>query len=162
MSDMPEGKKKVDEDWKRRAQLEREADAAKAGGDKKPAPASAPSSAPAGAAGAPEGAPADNGNKVNPLFPGLVESLASQALMFMGGMRDPMTGQVMQDLNQAQTMIDMLTMIEEKTKGNLAVQEAELLKQVLDEIRTQFVRVANPAPRAPKGPPMMGNRPPGR
>ena len=157
MSD--EGKKKVDEDWKRRAQLEREADAAKAGGEKKPAPA-----APTAAAtpGAPEAPPADNGNKVNPLFPGLVESLASQALMFMGGMRDPMTGQVMQDLNQAQTMIDMLTMIDEKTKGNLAVQEAEMLKQVLDEIRTQFVRVANPAPRAPKGPPMMGNRPPGR
>src|SRR5687767_11678977 len=118
MSD--EGKKKVDEDWKRRAQLEREADAAKAGGDKKPAPAPAPGSAPE--------APADNGNKVNPLFPGLVESLASQALMFMGGMRDPMTGQVMQDLNQAQTMIDMLSMIDEKTKGNLAVQEAEMLK----------------------------------
>jgi hypothetical protein len=158
MSDMmPEGKKKVDEDWKRRAQLEREADMAKAGGAK-------PSPAPA-AAGAPEGAPAppaDNGNKVNPLFPGLVESLASQALMFMGGMRDPMTGQVMQDLNQAQTMIDMLLMLEEKSKGNLAVQEADMLKQVLDELRTQFVRVANPAPRAPKGPPMMGNRPPGR
>ena len=154
MSD--EGKKKVDEDWKRRAQLEREADAAKAGGAK-PAPAAA-----AAPGAAPAGSPADNGNKVNPLFPGLVESLAQQALMFMGGMRDPMTGQVVQDLNQAQTMIDMLSMIEEKTRGNLAVQEAEMLKQVLDEIRTQFVRVANPAPRVPKGPPMMGNRPPGR
>jgi hypothetical protein len=152
MSD--EGKKKVDEDWKRRAQLEREADAAKAGGAK---PAAAGTATGAGA----QAAPADNGNKVNPLFPGLVESLAQQALMFMGGMRDPMTGQVVQDLNQAQTMIDMLTMIEEKTKGNLAAQEAEMLKQVLDELRTQFVRVANPAPRVPKGP-MMGNRPPGR
>ena len=142
----PEGKKKVDEDWKRRAQLERDQDAVKAG-DKKTAPA------PAGAAGA-----AENENKVNPLFPGLIESLASQALMFLGGMRDPMTGQVVQDLHQAQTMIDMLLMIEEKTKGNLAPQEAEMLKQVLDEIRTQFVRVAKP--KAP--PPMMGNRPPGR
>ncbi|HEX7901090.1 MAG TPA: DUF1844 domain-containing protein [Planctomycetota bacterium] len=157
MSD--EGKKKVDEDWKRRAQLEREADAAKAGGPK-PAPAAAAAAGTGTAAGT-EAPPADNGIKVNPLFPGLVESLASQALMFMGGMRDPMTGQVMQDLNQAQTMIDMLLMLEEKTKGNLATQEAEMLKQVLDELRTQFVRVANPAPRVPK-PPMMGNRPPGR
>lgn len=143
----PEGKKKVDEDWKRRAQLERDQDAVKAG-DKKSAPAAA-----AGGDG-----PAADENKVNPLFPGLIESLASQALMFLGGMRDPMTGQVVQDLHQAQTMIDMLLMIEEKTKGNLAQQEAEMLKQVLDEVRTQFVRVAKP--KAP--PPMMGNRPPGR
>jgi hypothetical protein len=144
MSD--EGKKKVDEDWKRRAQLERDQDAAKAG-DKKPAAAAGPGAE----------APADD-KKVNPLFPGLIESLAQQALMYLGGMRDPMTGQVVQDLNQAQTMIDMLLMIEEKTKGNLAAQEAEMLKQVLDELRTQFVRVAKP--KAP--PPMMGNRPPGR
>jgi hypothetical protein len=160
MSDIvfPEGKKKVDEDWKRRAQLEREADMAKAGGAPKPAPAAAPAAP--GAAPAP--AAPENGAKVNPLFPSLIESLAQQALMYMGGMRDPMTGQVIQDLHQSQTMIDMLLMIEEKTKGNLAAEEAEMLKQVLDELRTQFVRVANPAPRAPKGPPMMGNRPPGR
>ena len=139
----PEGKKKVDEDWKRRAQMERDQDAAKVGDKSSAAPASA-------------GAPEDK--KVNPLFPSLIESLASQALMFLGGMRDPMTGQVVQDLHQAQTMIDMLLMIEEKTKGNLAAQEAEMLKQVLDEVRTQFVRVAKP--KAP--PPMMGNRPPGR
>lgn len=158
MSDFPEGKKKVDEDWKKRAQMEREADMAKAAGAK---PAAAPTSPAAaaepGAPGAPA-APPSNGNAVNPLFPGLIESLAQQALMYMGGMRDPMTGQVVQDLHQAQTMIDMLLMIEEKTKGNLAVEEAEMLKQVLDELRTQFVRVAKP--KAP--PPMMGNRPPGR
>lgn len=144
----PEGKKKVDEDWKRRAQLEREADIAKAGGPPKPAAPAAPGAPPA----------PDNGNKVNPLFPSLIESLAQQALMFLGGMRDPMTGQVVQDLHQAQTLIDMLLMVEEKTKGNLAAEEAEMLKQVLDELRTQFVRVAKP--KAP--PPMMGNRPPGR
>ena len=145
--------KRVDEDWKRRAQLEREADIAKAGGPPKPA-AAAP--AVPGAPAAP--AAPDNGNKVNPLFPSLIESLAQQALMYMGGMRDPMTGQVVQDLQQSQTLIDMLLMVEEKTKGNLAVEEAEMLKQVLDELRTQFVRVAKP--KAP--PPMMGNRPPGR
>ena len=87
-----------------------------------------------------------------------LESLASQALMFMGAMRDPMTGQVMQDLHQAQAMIEMLQMIEQKTKGNLVPQEQEMLKQVLDEVRMHFVRLANPpAPKGPKGP-MMGNR----
>ena len=138
---MSEGGKRVDEDWKRRAQAEKELDAAKA------APAPAP------------GAAAPRADvKANPMFRGLIESLASQALLYMGAMRDPMTGQAHQDLNQAQTMIDMLGMIEEKTKGNLAKEEAEMLKEVLDEVRMHFVRLTQPPPPPnPKGP-MMGNK----
>ena len=140
-------RKKVDEDWKRRALQEKSLDAEKVG--EKPA---------SPAAGAPAGAGAKAG-KPSPLFANLVESLASQALMFMGAMRDPMTGQAHQDLHQAQAMIDMLTMLEEKTQGNLVAEEKEMLKQVLDEVRMHFVRLASPpAPRGPKGP-MMGNAP---
>jgi hypothetical protein len=147
-------RKKVDEDWKKRAAAEREADAVK-GGFAKPAPAGAPA-ADAGAA------PAANEPKTNPHFPGLVESLASQALMFMGAMRDPMTGQAHQDLHQAQAMIELLGMLEEKTKGNLSKEEAAMLKQVLDEVRVHYVRMASPPPPRP-GPrgPMMGNSPRG-
>jgi len=136
----PEGKR-VDEDWKRRAQAEKEADAVKAA---PPAPA-VPGAGPRADA------------KPHPLFGGLVESLASQALMFMGAMRDPMTGQAHQDLQQAQTMIEMLTMLEEKTRGNLVKEEAEMIKQVLDEVRMHFVRITQPPPPPPKGP-MMGNK----
>jgi len=132
--------KRVDEDWKRRAQAEKEVDAAKAA---PPAPA-APGSKP--------------DVKPNPLFGGLVESLASQALMFMGAMRDPMGGPPQQDLHQSQAMIEMLAMLEEKTKGNLSKEEAEMIKQVLDEVRMHFVRLTQPPPPpSPKGP-MMGNR----
>ena len=141
---MSEGKR-VDEDWKRRAQAEKELDAQKVGG------------APAPAAAAPGGAPRSEA-RTHPLFGGLVESLASQALMFMGAMRDPMTGQAQQDLQQAQAMIEMLGMVEEKTKGNLSKEEADMLKQVLDEVRMHFVRITQPAPPPnPKGP-MMGNK----
>ena len=140
---MSEGGKRVDEDWKRRAQAEKEVDAQKV--------------APAPAAAAP-GAPPRPDVNANPMFRGLIESLASQALLYMGAMRDPMTGQAHQDLNQAQTMIDMLGMIEEKTKGNLAKEEAEMLKEVLDEVRMHFVRITQPPPPPnPKGP-MMGNK----
>ena len=140
---MSEGGKRVDEDWKRRAQAEKEVDAAKA----------AP---PAAAAAAPGGGPRAEA-RPHPMFGGLVESLASQALLFMGAMRDPM-GQVHQDLQQAQTMIEMLGMIEEKTKGNLSKEEADMLKQVLDEVRMHFVRLTSPPPPPnPKGP-MMGNK----
>jgi hypothetical protein len=137
---MSEGKR-VDEDWKRRAQAEKEVDAAKA----------APP-----AAAAPGGGPKTEA-RPHPMFGGLVESLASQALLFMGAMRDPM-GQVHQDLQQAQTMIEMLGMIDEKTKGNLSKEESEMLKQVLDEVRMHFVRLTSPPPPPnPKGP-MMGNK----
>ncbi|SRR5258708_4855022 len=140
--------KRVDEDWKKRAQAEKELDAAKF----TPAPA-----APA-APGAPAAASPRSDVKPNPLFGGLVESLASQALMFMGAMRDPMTGQAHQDFQQSQAMIEMLAMLEEKTKGNLAKEEADMLKQVLDEVRMHFVRLTTPPPPGPKGP-MMGNKP---
>jgi len=140
---MSDGGKRVDEDWKRRAQAEKEVDAQKVAG--------------APAAAAPGAVPRAD-VKANPMFRGLIESLASQALLYMGAMRDPMTGQAHQDLNQAQTMIDMLGMVEEKTKGNLAKEEAEMLKEVLDEVRMHFVRITQPPPPPnPKGP-MMGNK----
>lgn len=145
--------KRVDEDWKKRAQAEKELDAAKF----TPAPAAA---APAGAGAVPAPAPGAPRSdlKPNPLFGGLIESLASQALMFMGAMRDPMTGAAHQDFQQSQAMIEMLAMLEEKTKGNLAKEEADMLKQVLDEVRMHFVRLTTPPPPGPKGP-MMGNKP---
>ena len=139
--------KRVDEDWKKRAQAEKELDAAKF---------TPPPAAPAVPGAAPLPPRADL--KPNPLFAGLVESLASQALMFMGAMRDPMTGQAHQDFQQSQTMIEMLAMLEEKTKGNLAKEEVDMLKQVLDEVRMHFVRLTTPPPPNPKGP-MMGNKP---
>ena len=143
---MSDGGKRVDEDWKKRAQAEKELDAAKV----------AP---PAPAAPAAPGAPPPKGDaRPHPMFGGLVESLASQALLYMGAMRDPMTGQAHQDLQQSQTMIEMLGMIEEKTKGNLSREEADMLKQVLDEVRMHFVRITTPPPPPnPKGP-MMGNK----
>ncbi|HZE96600.1 MAG TPA: DUF1844 domain-containing protein [Planctomycetota bacterium] len=132
--------KRVDEDWKKRAQAEKELDAAKF----------TPPAAPGAPGALPAGPPADL--KPNPLFGGLVESLASQALMFMGAMRDPMTGQAHQDIQQSQTMIEMLAMLEEKTRGNLAKEEADMLKQVLDEVRMHFVRLTTPPPPKPKKP----------
>jgi hypothetical protein len=140
---MSEAGKRVDEDWKRRAQAEKEVDAAKA--------------APPPPAGAAPGAGPKPDARPHPMFGGLVESLASQALLYMGAVRDPMTGQTHQDLQQAQTMIEMLGMIEEKTRGNLAKEESEMLKQVLDEVRMHFVRITTPPPPNPKGP-MMGNK----
>ena len=71
---------------------------------------------------------------------------------FMGAVRDPMTGEAQTDLRQAQAMIDMLTMVEEKTKGNLVAEETEMVKQVLNEVRTHFIKASSPPPPAPEPP----------
>ncbi len=131
-------KKKVDEDWKKAAQLDKEQDAAKF----EPKPEATDGSAPVD----------PKAGKPSPQFVGLIESLASQALMFMGAVRDPMGGEPQTDLRQAQAMIDMLTMVEEKTKGNLVAEEAEMVKQVLNEVRTHFIRASSPPPPAPQPP----------
>jgi hypothetical protein len=143
--------KRVDEDWKRRAQVEKELDAAKAGDvppDGGPAKGEGPRR-PGGGGGRRRGGEVD--------FLTLVEQLASQALLFMGAIRDPMTGQSHENLPQAQMAIDLLEVLEEKTRGNLNPEEQAALQQVLDEVRMTFVRLQAPPP-PPKGP-MMGNRP---
>ena len=132
--DAAQGKKKVDEDWKRRAQLEKEQDAAKAAGT--PAPAAG-------------GAKGPKPGKPSPHFAGLIESLASQALMFMGAIRDPMTGEAQTDLRQAQATIDLLNVLEEKTRGNLVKEEEDMLKQVLTEVRMHFVQLSGAGAQAP-------------
>ncbi len=135
--------KKVDEDWKRRAQMEKEQDVAKtAGAPEKP-----------GKGGAPR---RSRGGPAKADFLTLVETLASQALLFMGAVPDPMTGQRHQDLHQAQFAIDLIETLEEKTKGNLTSEEQETLRHVLDELRMTFVRLTTPPP--PRGP-MTGNAP---
>jgi hypothetical protein len=141
--------KRVDEDWKRRAQTEKEQDAAKAG-DVPPAGGPAKGEGPRRPGGGRR-----RGGEVD--FMTLVEQLASQALLFMGAIRDPMTGQSHENLPQAQMAIDLLEVLEEKTRGNLSPEEQAALQQVLDEVRMTFVRLQAP-PLPPKGP-MMGNRP---
>ncbi len=136
------GEKKVDEDWKRRAQLEKEQDALKAG-----------EVPPRGEAARRRDG---GGRRGGADFLTLVESLASQALYFMGAVPDPMTGQSHEDPEQAQMSIDLLGVLEEKTRGNLTPQEQSALRQVLDEVRLTFVRLQTHH-RRPKGP-MIENR----
>ena len=75
-------------------------------------------------------------------FETLVSTLAAQTLMTLGGVEDPDTKKRYVDLELAQHHIDMLTIIEEKTKGNLTDDEKQLLDQALYELRMQFVQVA--------------------
>ena len=68
-------------------------------------------------------------------------SLATTAAVHFGDLPDPATGQRGDvDLDGAARVIELLTMLQEKTKGNLIEQEAQLLDDLLYELRMRFVQ----------------------
>ena len=69
-----------------------------------------------------------------------VFSLASSAAIHFGDLPDPVTGgKAEPNLEGAAQMIEILTLLEEKTRGNLTAEERQLLEQVLYELRMRFV-----------------------
>ncbi len=119
MADNQQPKIIVDDDWKSAARAEKEklaqAEAAK---------------------------PADRDDAMpeQPSFEHLVTLLASQALMYLGQIPDQ-SGRGVVALDIAKMQIDLLGVLEEKTRGNLTEDEAALIKGTLAEIRTIFVEV---------------------
>jgi hypothetical protein len=72
-------------------------------------------------------------------FMSLIMSLASNAAASLGMMPHPVTGETGVDLKTAKHWIDVLGMLEEKTKGNLDPQEAQVLEGLLADLRMQYV-----------------------
>jgi hypothetical protein len=75
---------------------------------------------------------------------------ANMAMMLMGQTPHPETGQTMRDLEAAKLFIDMLEMLQAKTKGNRTPQEETMLKQTLMTVRMAFVEAANSANKPEK------------
>jgi post-segregation antitoxin (ccd killing protein) len=121
-------KLEVDSDWKQQAEAEKAKLSAQ----------STEATSPAGAR------PADDSVR----FEDLISMLVSQAMMYMGAIPDPRTGQAIVGLDYARIHIDMLAMLEEKTKGNLSPQEATLLQRVLSELRLEFVELSKAVEQA--------------
>jgi hypothetical protein len=73
-------------------------------------------------------------------FIAFLYSLASSAALHFGDLPDPVTGgKVEPNLEGAAQMIEILGMLEEKTRGNLTAEERQFLEQVLYELRLRFV-----------------------
>jgi hypothetical protein len=73
-------------------------------------------------------------------FIGFVVSLAHTAAVHFGDVPDPVSGEtVPANLPAAQQMIEILALLEEKTRGNLTAEERQLLEMVLYELRLRFV-----------------------
>ena len=69
----------------------------------------------------------------------LVLSLQAGAMQQMGKVTSPLSGQIERDLNMARSTIDLLEMLERKTKGNLNADEKNVLDHVLYELRLNFI-----------------------
>ena len=76
---------------------------------------------------------------VSPLFVELIFQLQSAAWIHMGKVANPSTGKIERNLDLARGAIDMLGMIEEKTRGNLSGDEERLLRELLSQVRLNFV-----------------------
>ena len=81
-------------------------------------------------------------------FAGFVISLAHTAAVHFGDVEDPGSGERQPvNVDAAQQMIDILALLEEKTRGNLTAEERQLLEQVLYELRMRFVQASQDRPR---------------
>lgn len=76
-------------------------------------------------------------------FNSLIFSLSSSALLHLGEIADPQSGEKRQDLPLAKHTIDTIAMLKEKTKGNLEEEERRFLESILTDLRWRYVRAAS-------------------
>lgn len=72
-------------------------------------------------------------------FGTFVLSLGSSALVHLGEIQHPETAEAKENLSLARQTIDLLAMLEEKTKGNLTPEETRFLRDLLADLRLKFV-----------------------
>jgi len=73
-------------------------------------------------------------------FATFVVSLNASALLHLGAIEDPTTGKTDKNLPMAKQTIDILSMLQEKTAGNLSKDEENLLKNILYDLRIIYVK----------------------
>lgn len=72
-------------------------------------------------------------------FSTFVISLSTQALMHLGEIANPLSGNEERDVSVAKQMIDIVGMLQEKTRGNLTGGEAQLIEEILFDLRMKYV-----------------------
>ena len=110
--------KKVDQEWKQRARSEKEAASERRDESTTQAPP-------------------------RPTFNMLISGIATDALVSLGIVKNPITGKQERNLKLAQYSIDLLQLLEEKTKGNLDDSEKHFLETALYDLRMKFISAAS-------------------
>ena len=129
----------VDSDWKSQAQAEKAKLEQAAAAKKTPKPVDA-SAAPG------EDEAGDPNRPVG--IEDLIGMLGMQAMTYMGMVPDPQTGRAIVSIEYAKMHIDLLSVLEEKTKNNLSPREAQQLAKMLAELRMGFVELSKVVAKA--------------
>jgi Domain of unknown function (DUF1844) len=79
--------------------------------------------------------------KASPAFENLIRMIGSNAAMVLGAYADPRTGQPVIDPEAARELIDMLDVLQEKTRGHLAEEEENLLLDLLGKLKMTYLEV---------------------
>jgi hypothetical protein len=79
--------------------------------------------------------------KASPAFENLIRMIGSNAAMVLGAYADPRSGQPVIDPEAARELIDMLDVLQEKTKGHLAPEEENLLLDLLGKLKMTYLEV---------------------
>jgi len=85
--------------------------------------------------------PSADAPKKSPAFENLIRMIGSNAAMVLGAYADPRTGQPVIDPDAARELIDMLDALHEKTKGNLAPEEDNLLLDLLGKLKMTYLEI---------------------
>lgn len=111
----------IDEDWKSQVEAEKEAFAKEAVDE-----------------------PAAGGQAMPPAsFEMLVTTFATEAMVALGQLPNPFTNEHGLSFDHAKYTIDMLQVLQDKTKGNLSTEEAALLENLLHQLRMAYVTLQN-------------------
>jgi hypothetical protein len=105
-----------------------------------PPEAEAPPAAPEEQAGGEPAFAADDFPVAEIDFSSFIFSLSSSALLALGEIPDPVTGEKQKHPALAKQTIDLLGLLREKTRGNLTVKEEELFDSILYDLRLRYVR----------------------
>jgi hypothetical protein len=77
-------------------------------------------------------------------FASFLVGLSAQVLIHLGEVPDPVSGEVHRDFAGAQQLIDLIGILQEKTRGNLDESEASMLQAILYDLRMKYVELAGP------------------
>ena len=103
--------------------------------------ASSASDAPSTPSSAAPDRPAETAREMpNPIFADLVALLSTQAMMFLGLIPNPATQKAETQLSTARYFIDLISILEEKTAGQLTKEEATILGDTLHSLRMTFMQ----------------------
>ena len=109
------------------------------GGDEPPAAGTAPPPPPPGTGGTSVTPPSAIGSLPAVDFHTFVLSLGSSALLHLGEIEHPDVGATQTDLPLAKHTIDIIGMLQEKTRGNLSPPEERLIESLLYDLRLRYV-----------------------